>query len=62
MREGRLSEAFGAGEKPPGTALGRLTEDGRAERETQAEAASQEPWHMPGFLWLHLSRLLGNKE
>lgn len=41
MREGRLSEALRAVEKPPGTAPGRLTEDGRAVREAQAEAASQ---------------------
>lgn len=41
MREGRLLEDLGAVEKPPGTAPGRLIEDGRAEREAQAEAASQ---------------------
>lgn len=41
MREGRLSEALRAVEKPPGTAPSRLTEDGRAVREAQAEATSQ---------------------
>lgn len=41
MREGRLSEDLDAVEKPPGTVPGRLAEDGRAEREAQAEAASQ---------------------
>lgn len=42
MREGRLSEALRAVEKPPGTAPGRLTEDGRAVREAQAETAESE--------------------